>query len=24
MQEFETQRYLTGILEQAGFTITRG
>lgn len=24
MQEFETQRYLTGILEQAGFQITRG
>jgi aminobenzoyl-glutamate utilization protein B len=24
MQEFETQRYLTGILEQAGFSITRG
>lgn len=24
MQEFETQRYLTGILEQAGFRITRG
>lgn len=23
-QEFETQRYLTGILEQAGFQITRG
>ncbi len=24
MQEFETQRYLTGILEQNGFAITRG
>lgn len=24
MQEFETQRYLTGILEQNGFTVTRG
>lgn len=24
MQEFETQRYLTGILEEAGFQITRG
>lgn len=24
MQEFETQRYLTGILEQNGFQITRG
>ena len=24
MQEFETQRYLTGILEQAGFAVQRG
>lgn len=24
MQEFETQRYLTGLLEEAGFTVQRG
>src|SRR5690349_1753272 len=24
MQEFETSKYLTGVLEQNGFTVTRG